>query len=338
MKIDTSLLASNLGDIPALARHAEALGFDGLWTSEAAHDPFLPLILAAEHSRRLTLGTAIALAFPRSPAILAYTAWDLARFSHGRFILGLGTQVKVHNERRLGVTWEQPIDKLREIILAMRAFWDCWQNGSKLNFRGEFFKLTLMSPFFNPGPHDYPNIPIYLAGVNERMCRLAGELCQGFHVHPLHTAAYLREVIWPAIDAGLAAGGRSRADIELSSTIFVIPTDDPRAAEYRAQARQQIAFYASTPTYKTVLNHHGWGQISSRLGPLAARRQWADMPALVPDDMLAEFAVAGSWADLPYLIRQKYAGLLQRVSYYLPFVLGDNETGWRKTIQGFKRG
>lgn len=339
MKIDTSLLTHTLADIPAMARRAEEIGFDGLWASEAAHDPFLPLALAAEHSRRLSLGTAIALAFPRSPAILAYTAWDLARYSQGRFILGLGTQVKAHNERRLGVTWEQPVNKLREVILAVRAFWDCWQHGSKLNFRGKFFKLTLMSPFFNPGPHNYPDIPIYIAGVNRQMCRLAGELCQGFHVHPFHTVRYLKEYILPNIRAGLEQSGRHRSDIRLTSTVFVIPTDDARPADrFEQDARRQIAFYASTPTYKTVLNLHGWGKTGEQLGMLAVRRRWDDMPGLITDEMLDEFVVRGRWAELPDKLQKKYHGLLDRLSYYLPYIPGESEDGWKATIAGFKGG
>lgn len=337
MKFDTTLLVSDLNEMPALTKAAEALGFDGIWVSETAHDAFLPLVLAAEHSQHLSLGTSIALAFPRSPAILAYLAWDLARFSKGRFIMGLGTQVKGHNERRLGVKWEPPVKKLREVILAMRAFWDCWQNGTKLNFRGEFFKLTLMTPFFNPGPHDYPHIPIYIAGVNELMCQLAGELCEGFHVHPLHTTLYLRELVLPNIELGLKKSDRQRTEIELSSSIFVIPTDDEsQLARYELAARQQIAFYASTPAYKTVLDIHGWGERAEQLSALAARGRWDEMPGLITDDMLAEFAVRASWAELPGQIQAKYAGLLDRVSYYFPYMPGQNEEGWQATIAGFK--
>lgn len=339
MKLDTSLLANNLSDIPALTRHAESLGFDGLWTAETAHDPFLPLALAAEHSQRVTLGTSIALAFPRSPAILAQLAWDLARFSTGRFILGLGTQVKVHNERRLGVKWEPPVAKLREVILAMRALWDCWQTGRKLNFRGEFFKLTLMTPFFDPGPHDWPDIPIYIAGVNQQMLQLAGELCQGVHVHPLHTARYIKEYALPHLETGLQKSGRQRAEIELSTTAFVVPTDDAgKAKAYEARARQQISFYASTPAYRVVMELHGWSEIAERLSYLAARGQWSEMPHLITDEMMTEFVVSGTWAELPVKIKAKYAGgLLDRVSYYIPFVPGQNDAGWQATIAGFKR-
>lgn len=338
MKIDASLLVHDLGQMPALARFADETGFDGIWTFETAHDPFLPLVLAAEHSRRLSLGTSIAVAFARSPTILAHTGWDLARFSKGRFILGLGTQVRGHNERRFGVKWEKPVDKLREVILAVRAIWDCWQNQSRLNFQGEFFKLNLMTPFFSPAPQEYHRIPIYIAGVNRRMCQLGGELCDGFHVHPLHTARYLREAILPNIDFGLAKGGRPRQAIELSSSIFVIPTDDSNeAAKYEAEARQQISFYASTPPYRPVFDLEGWGDVADRLKAMAARGRWSEMPALITDEMLERFILRGSWAELPDKVSKKYAGLLDRVSYYFPVILGENEDGWRTTVAGFKR-
>jgi probable F420-dependent oxidoreductase len=338
MKFDASLLVHDLGEMPALARFADETGFDGIWTFETAHDPFLPLVLAAEHSRRLSLGTSIAVAFARSPTILAHTGWDLARFSKGRFILGLGTQVRGHNERRFGVKWEKPVDKLREVILAVRAIWDCWQNQSRLNFQGEFFKLNLMTPFFSPAPQEYHRIPIYIAGVNRRMCQLGGELCDGFHVHPLHTARYLREAILPNIDFGLAKGGRPRQAIEISSSIFVIPTDDSKeAAKYEAEARQQISFYASTPPYRPVFDLEGWGDVADRLKAMAARGRWSEMPALITDEMLERFILRGSWAELPEKVSKKYAGLLDRVSYYFPVILGENEDGWRMTVAGFKR-
>ncbi|NJN93611.1 MAG: TIGR03617 family F420-dependent LLM class oxidoreductase, partial [Anaerolineales bacterium] len=257
-------------------------------------------------------------------------------FHRAVFILGLGAQVKAHNERRLGVKWEKPVEKMREVILALRHFWDCWQNGTRLNFRGEFFKLTLMTPFFNPGPHDYPHVPIYLAGVNARMCQLAGELCEGLHVHPLHTVRTLREVTLPNIEHGLALSGRRRSDMELSSSIFVIPTDDPvQAQRCEAETRQQIAFYASTPAYRVVFDVHGWSQTAEQLSALAARGRWAEMPALIGDDILAEFVLRGTWAELPGLVKAKYGGLLDRVSYYFPFGPGQNDQGWQATLAGF---
>jgi probable F420-dependent oxidoreductase len=338
MKFDASLLVHDLSQMPALARFADDAGFDGIWTFETAHDPFLPLVLAAEHSRRLSVGTSIAVAFARSPAILAHISWDLARFSKGRFILGLGTQVKGHNERRFGVKWDKPVEKMREVILAVRAFWECWQNKTPLDFQGEYFKLTLMTPFFSPPPHEFHRIPIFIAGVNRRMCQLGGELCEGFHVHPLHSARYLKEVVLPHIEQGLAKAGRQRHDIELSSSIFVIPTEDPREAErYESEVRQQISFYASTPPYRPVFDVEGWGDVADQLKSYAARGRWNEMPALITDEMLERLALRGSWKELPEKVLRKYAGLLDRVSYYFPIVPGENEAAWRVTVAGFKR-
>ena len=337
MKFDASLLVHDLSQMPALARFADQTGFDGIWTFETAHEPFLPLVLAAEHSTRLSLGTSIAVAFARSPTILAHISWDLARFSKGRFILGLGTQVKGHNERRFGVSWNKPVEKMREIILAVRAIWDCWQNQTRLNFQGEYFKLTLMTPFFSPAPHEFHRIPIFIAGVNSRMCQLGGELCEGFHVHPLHTERYLREVVLPNIEQGLAKAGRRRRDIELSSSIFVIPTDDPKeAARYEAEVRQQISFYASTPPYRPVFELEGWGDVADQLKSAAAARRWNEMPALITDEMFDRLVLRGAWSELPEKILRKYAGSLDRVSYYFPIIPGENEAGWRVTVAGFK--
>lgn len=337
MKFDVSLLVHDLSQMPALTRFAEDLGFDGIWTLETSHEPYLPLVLAAEHSQRLSLGTSIAVAFPRSPTITAQIAWDLARYSKGRFILGLGTQVKGHNERRFGVKWEKPVEKLRDYILAVHALWDCWQNQTPLNYRGEFYKLTLMTPFFSPAPHEYHRIPIFVAGVNRRMCQLAGELCEGFHVHPLHTTRYLREAILPNIEIGLAKKQRPRSSIEVSSSVFVIATDDPQqAAKSEAEVRQQISFYASTPPYRPVFDLEGWGDVADQLKRFAAGGKWNEMPALITDEILERFALRGTWSELPGQMLQKYSGLLDRVSYYSPLVPGQNEAGWRATAVGFK--
>ncbi|MEJ5225282.1 MAG: TIGR03617 family F420-dependent LLM class oxidoreductase, partial [Anaerolineales bacterium] len=272
MKLDAALPPMPLNDVPAVARAAEAMGFDALWTTETQHDPFLPHALIAEHTTRLRSGTAIAVSFARSPATLAYTAWDLAAQSGGRFILGLGTQVKAHIERRFGMDWpESPVGKLREQILAIRAFWRTFQTGEKLNFRGEYYKLTLMSPFFNPGPLPAPEgdalgAPIYIAGVNTGLAKLAGELCDGFHAHPFHTPDYLRRVILPGIEAGAAKAGRTRADVSVSVSVFAATT--PEDANF---ARAQVAFYASTPSYRPVMSMHGWDDIAEKLSTYAAR-------------------------------------------------------------------
>ncbi|HEY5902301.1 MAG TPA: TIGR03617 family F420-dependent LLM class oxidoreductase, partial [Anaerolineales bacterium] len=227
MKFDCSLAPVHLKEVPAIARAAEELGFDALWTQETQHDAFLPFPLIAEQTQKLNMGTAIAVSFARSPASLAYIAWDLAAYSGGRFMLGLGTQVKAHIERRFGMAWPDSVTgKLREQIRAIRAFWDCWQNGTKLNFRGEHYKLTLMSPFFNPGPIEHPNIPIYIAGVNRGLAHLAGELCEGFHAHPFHSLRYLNEVILPGIQEGARKAGRSRADVQVVAAAFIATTPE----------------------------------------------------------------------------------------------------------------
>jgi probable F420-dependent oxidoreductase len=244
--------------------------------------------------------------------------------------------VKGHNERRFGVKWEKPVEKMREV--AVRAIWECWQNQTRLNFQGEFFKLTLMTPFFSPAPHEYHRIPIFVAGVNQRMCQLAGELCEGFHAHPLHSARYLKERVLPNIEIGLAQSARQRRPIEISSSIFVIPTDDPaEAAKYKSEIREQISFYASTPPYRPVFELEGWGDVADELKTLAARGRWREMRTLITDEMLDRFALRGTWSELPEKVLKKYDGLLDSLNYYFPVVPGENETGWRATVAGFKR-
>ncbi len=328
--LDATLPPVPLSDIPAIAQAAEALGFHTLWSTETMHDPFLPGPLILEHTRQLGFGTAVAIAFARSPATLAYTAWDLAQASHGRFILGLGTQVKAHIERRFGMPWpESVVGKLREQIDAVRAFWNTWQNNQPLNFRGEHYKLTLMSPFFNPGPIQYPAIPIYIAGVNTGLARLAGEVAQGFHAHPFHTPRYLAEVILPAVKQGLAKAGRSRAEFKISTSAFIVTSQ-----EEQVFVRAQIAFYASTPSYRPVMALHGWEETAHQLSALASRGAWAEMPALINDDMLAEFAVISTPTALPTALGERYQGLVDRLGLYVPFKPGERDEFWKTLLLG----
>ena len=319
MKLDINVAIDTLRDVPALARDAEALGFDGLWASETKHDPFLPLALAAEHTSRLSLGTAIAVAFPRSPTVVAHTAWDLQAASGGRLSLGLGTQVKGHVERRFSVKWTAPGPRLREYVLALRAIWRAWQTGGPVDFRGEHYAITLMTPFFAPGPIEHPDIPIYIAAVNAYNLRLAGELCDGVHLHPFHSVRYLREFALPHIETGLAKSGRGRDAITLSTSVFMVTgRTAAEIAEARERARGQIAFYASTRTYEPVLAAHGWADLMPRLHRKSVEGDWAGMAALVTDEMLEVFAVEAPLDGLAPALRARYAGLLDRLAPYLP--------------------
>jgi len=332
MKLDASLPPVNLSAVSETARAAEALGFDAIWTTETQHDPFLPCTLIAEHTTKLNFGTAIAVSFARSPANLAYTAWDLAAQSNGRFILGLGTQVKAHIERRFGVPWPESVTgKLREQIQVMRAFWDCWQYGMKLNFRGEYYKITLMSPFFNPGAIEHPNIPIYIAGVNTGLAKLAGELCSGFHVHPFHSLSYLKEMMLPAIEEGAIKNNRKREDVSVSVTSFVATT--PEEMNF---ARAQISFYASTPSYRPVMDLHGWVGVAEQLSMHAAKGEWAEMPMLITDEMLNEFCLVTEEDKLASELKKRYDGVADRLTLYTPFVPGERDEWWKKLTENLK--
>jgi probable F420-dependent oxidoreductase len=323
VKLDVGMLTHDLRSIPAYARKVEALGFDCLWSSETQHDPYLPLAVAASVTSRINLGTAIAVAFPRSPMITAHIAWDLQHASQGRFMLGLGSQVKGHNERRFSVKFESPGPKLREIVLALRAIWDCWQNGTKLNFKGEFYRFDLMTPFFAPGPIAHPKIPVYISGVNAYMCRVAGEVCDGLHVHPFNSPTYLREYVHPAVNEGLAKAGRTRNDFTYATASFVVVGDTEEELCANSQAvKQQIAFYASTRTYEPVLAAHGWQDLVPHLHRKSVEGDWQGMAALITDEMLNTYAVVGTYDTIGDKLRGRYAGLLDRTALYQPYQPG----------------
>jgi probable F420-dependent oxidoreductase len=323
MKFDIVIRDYDLTKVGEHARNVEGLGYDCLWTSETQHDPFLPLAVAAATTSSIKLGTSIAVAFPRSPMLLAYTAWDLQRASRGRFILGLGSQVKAHNERRFSVKFESPGPKLREVVLALRAIWDCWQNGTPLRFRGQFYRFDLMTPFFSPGPNQHPKIPVYVAGVNPYMCRMAGEVCDGLHVHPFHTPKYLRECVQPAVNEGLRMSGRSRQDFTYATAAFVITGDTENERARNAEAvRQQIAFYASTRTYEPVLAAHGWEDVLDDLHEKSLEGDWKGMASLITDEMLDAIAVSGTYQTIGAKLRERYAGLLDRIALYQPYDSG----------------
>lgn len=337
MKVDYYLPPSLFPAAADAARRAQRLGFDGFFTAETTHDPFLPLAVAATAGDRLDLGTAIAVAFPRSPMVIAQTAWDLAAATNGRFILGLGTQVKAHITRRFSTVWDSPGPRLRDYILSLRAIWNSFQTGEPLRYEGPYYRFSLLTPFFNPGPIDHPDIPIAIAGVNTYLCRLAGELCQGFHVHPFHTVKYLDEVVIPAIAEGAAAAGRSPEDVELITTVFVVTGRDEKEMDRMREAvRQQIAFYASTPSYRVVLETHGW-DVGDRLNQLSRRGEWEEMTRLIPDEMIEEAAVVAPPEELGAAIKRRYGNRVERVGYYT--LMGDGlftEDQWAAVVAATK--
>jgi probable F420-dependent oxidoreductase len=317
VKVDYYLAPGTpLAYVEAEAFRAATLGYDGLFAAETAHEPFLPLVIASRAAPELTTGTAIALAFPRSPMITAHVAWDLAAFTHGKFILGLGTQIKAHITRRFSGEWLPPGPRMRDYLRALRAIFNTWQTGEPLRYEGDFYHFSLMTPFFNPGPIDYPDVPLAIAGVGPYMCKLAGEVCQGFHVHPFHTVKYLDEIVIPQMQAGADLAGRSLADIERIATVFVVTGHDETEIEQAmGSVRQQIAFYASTPDYAAVLDLHGW-DVADKLRAMSRRGEWGEMAAVIPDDMIAEVAVVAPLEELGSAIRARYGDRLQRIGYY----------------------
>ena len=330
MELDAAIgFDDDLADVPALAREAEAMGFAALWTAETRHDPFLPLALVADATTRLRFGTAIAVAFARSPTVVAHVAWDLAHRSGGRFILGLGTQVRAHVERRFATRWSgQPVAQLRDYVAAVRAIWAGWQTGEPVRHRGPYYPVTLMTPFFSPPPIAQPQIPVFLAAVGPAMCTLAGEVADGRIVHPLHSRRYLEEVVWPAVRSGAERADRDPAAVQLSGSALVATSDEEREA-----VRGQIAFYASTPTYRGLLALHGWEDVGAQLSDLARRGRWSEMPALIDDEMVETFALVGGWDELAGRLWQRYGGLLDRVALYRPIGSAADRRGWKRLIE-----
>ncbi|MFG2029168.1 TIGR03617 family F420-dependent LLM class oxidoreductase [Streptomyces sp. NPDC048825] len=335
MKVDGKLNVWGTAAVVEEARHHEKAGYDGLWASESKHDPFLPLLLAAEHTDRLEVGTAIAVAFARSPMQLAYTAHDLQAYSGGRFSLGLGSQIKPHIERRFAMPWSRPAARMREYVSALRAIWAAWNEGEKLDFRGDFYTHTLMSPFFSPPPAPGGAPKVFVAAVGEAMTRVAGEVADGLLAHGFTTERYLREVTLPTVEAGLAGSGRTRADFSVSHLLL---TATGRTEEEMARAvdgtRRQIAFYGSTPAYRGVLELHGWGELGDELNALsksAREDKWEAMGRLVDDDVLNAFAVVAEPERVAAEISRRYGSLVDRVSFYTAYEI-DAEV-WEPVVQ-----
>jgi probable F420-dependent oxidoreductase len=338
MKIDGSI-PSDLSQIADAAKNQQRAGYDGVWVAETNHDPFLPLALAAEHTDTLELGTSIAVAFARNPMTLAQTANDLQVYSKGRFNLGLGSQIQTHIEKRFSMPWGQPAARMREFVLAMRAIWECWNTGERLAFRGEFYTHTVMTPFFNPGPNPYGPPKVFLAGVGLLMTEVAGEVCDGFIAHGFTTEQYLREVSLPALERGMAAGNRHRSNYEISLPAFVVTGENDEQMEAAAAGvRQQIAFYASTPAYRTVLDHHGWGDLQPELTGLSKRGEWVQMGSLINDQILEAFAVVAPVDKVATQLHERFTGAVDRLSLYTPYAIApEHESAIRSALIGAQR-
>ncbi|MBA2281393.1 MAG: LLM class F420-dependent oxidoreductase [Acidimicrobiia bacterium] len=319
MKVDGGI-SFDTASSASTAKDAEAAGYDGAWTAETSHDPFLACLLAAEHTEKLEIGTSIAVAFARSPMTTAVTANDLQSFSNGRFVLGLGSQIKPHIEKRFSMPWSHPAPRMREFISAMRAIWDAWHNGTKLDFRGDFYQHTLMTPFFDPGPNEHGASKVFLAGVGQLMTEVAGEVCDGFLCHGFTTERYLREVTLPALERGRAKAGKTLEGFEIAGPSFVVTGADEEAMVKAAEGvRQQIAFYGSTPAYKGVLELHGWGGLQEELNGLSKQGKWVEMGTLIDDEILNTFAVVAEPEQVAPELLKRYGDCITRISFYAPY-------------------
>jgi probable F420-dependent oxidoreductase len=333
MKIDGGIGFDPDG-MAAEAIKAEENGYDGVWSAETNHDPFLPIAVGAAAVQKLEFGTGIAVAFARNPMNLAVLANDLQLLTKGRFMLGMGSQIKPHITKRFSMPWSHPAPRMRELILAIRAIWKTWETGEPLAFRGEFYTHTLMTPFFNPGPNPHGNPKILLAAVGELMTEVAGEVGDGFLVHGFSTERYLREVSLPALERGAIKANKKRADLTVSYPGFVVTGPDEKSMAAAAKGvREQIAFYGSTPAYRPVLELHGWGDLQPELNTLSKRGEWVKMGELIDDDVLNAFAVVAPLDQVAAEVRRRFDGLVDRFSFYAPYKV-DPEM-WKGVLAGF---
>jgi probable F420-dependent oxidoreductase len=313
LKLDGGI-PNRLADAAGAARDLERRAYDGGWTAETSHDPFMPLLLAAEHTSRLELGTNIAVAFARNPMIVANIGWDLQSYSQGRFVLGLGTQIQPHIEKRFSMPWSHPARRMREFVSALRAIWSAWADGTKLRFEGDFYTHKIMTPMFTPEPNPYPAPKVFIAAVGEAMTEMCGEVADGHLGHPMVSKRYLDEVTMPALLRGMQRSGRSRNDFQVSAEVMVATgRNDAELSAATAAVRKQIAFYGSTPAYRRVLEVHGWGDLQTELHRLSLQGGWDEMGLLIDDEMLAAFAVVGPVDTVAAALRSRCEGSVDRV-------------------------
>jgi probable F420-dependent oxidoreductase len=341
-KLDPGLRAVPTAlDIRAVAddaRRAEALGYDGVITDETKDDPYIVMALAAQATSRVSLATAVAIAFPRSPTVTALSAWTLQRLSGGRFKLGLGSQVKGHIERRYGVAWSAPGPWLREYVQALWAIWDCWQNGTKLDFQGEHYKLSLMVPLFAPRPIEHPHIPVELAAVNPYMCQVAGEVADGIRAHPIATPRYIADVMLPAARKGAAKAGRDLAGFSMCVMPLVATASDRTGLAARvSDVRARVAFYASTPAYVIAFETEGYGEVARALQGLARAQRWEEMSGLISDEMLDAYAVIGTYDEIAAKLHARYRGLATALEFAIPLADARDEATLQALLDDLRR-
>jgi probable F420-dependent oxidoreductase len=319
MRVDAGI-GDSLEDAAPLAAGAEKEGYDGAWAVERIHDPFLRLLLAGDATQQMEIGTGVAVAFARSPMTMAISARDLNDRMGGRLLLGLGSQVKAHIERRFSMPWSHPAARMREYIAAMRAIWSSWQEGTKLDFRGDYYTHTLMTPMFSQKPSPYGDPRVVIAGIGDAMMTVAATAADGLWVHPFSTASYIEHLTIPTVDAGLKSVGRDRTTFQIMVPVFVASGENDAAVGYAANAcRKQLAFYGSTPSYRRVLDHHGWGDLQTELTPLSKEGKWNAMGELIDDTILQTFAVVGAPEEIGPEIARRYGELADRVIFYMPY-------------------
>jgi probable F420-dependent oxidoreductase len=319
MKVDAGGYPASVEEAAQGAVRAEAAGFDGFWAPETQLDPFIACAVAAERTSRVELSTAIVVAFGRSPMTVALQANDIQALSGGRFSVGLGSQIKPHITKRYSMPWSHPAPRMREFVLAVRAIWKSWETGDKLDFRGDFYTHTLMTPFFNPGPNKFGNPPVLLAGVGPLMTEVAGEVADGLLCHAFSTERYLREVTVPALERGRAKVGLGLDGFEISGPSFIVARSDPDELAAGVQfVRGQIGFYGSTPAYRPVLELHGWGALGEELNAMTKRGEWDRLADAIDDEVLHTFAVIGTPDEVVAELRKRYGGLVTRITVVPP--------------------
>lgn len=334
MKIDGPFYAQMSGAADEARRLAD-IGYDGVYSLEGSWDPFFPLALASEHAPELDIATGIAVAFPRNPSHIAYQAWDLQTFSKGKFSLGIGSQIKAHIEKRFGVEFSQPAARMREYILAVKAFFDCWQNGSKLNFEGKYYRHTLMTPMFNPGPNEYGVPPIMLGALGPKMSEVAGEVADGLIVHPFNSMPFLEEKALPAVKLGLEKSGRSLDDFCLQVNAIIITGETEE--QYQAaeeSVKNLLGFYASTPAYAPPMAAVGLGDLQPKMNALSKEGKWDELGSYVDDHFVDAFCTRGKPEEIAGKLKEKYGDYADRLAIYAPYAAPD--AMWKRIINDLK--